>query len=74
MVPATNMNREFALLNFIVKADNKNKIIAVSYVGPVNNGDINTYYNQLSDLLKNTTTETDVKTTLPQQSNDKKEG
>ena len=72
MVPATNMNREFALLNFIVKADDKNKIIAVSYVGQVNNGDINTYYNQLSDLLKNTTTETDVKTALPQQSNDKK--
>jgi len=74
MVPATNMNREFALLNFIVKADDKNKIIAVSYVGQVNNGDINTYYNQLSDLLKNTTTETDVKTALPQQSNDKKGG
>lgn len=57
VVPATNTERDFALLNFIVKTNNENKIIAVSYTGVLEGKDINDYYKQVSDLLNNKTTD-----------------
>ena len=57
IVPATNDNRDFALLNYIVKTNSKGKIVACTYTGAIKGySDVNTYYQKLTDLLKGNTT------------------
>jgi hypothetical protein len=56
IVPATNDNRDFALLNYIVKTNKSGKIIACTYTGAIKGyADLNTYYQKLNDLLQGNT-------------------
>lgn len=56
IVPATNDNRDFALLNYIVKTNKSGKIIACTYTGAIKGyDDLNTYYQKLNDLLQGNT-------------------
>lgn len=56
IVPATNENRDFALLNYIVKTNKSGKIIACTYTGAIKGyADLNTYYQKLNDLLQGNT-------------------
>lgn len=56
IVPATNDNRDFALLNYIVKTNRSGKIIACTYTGAIKGyADLNTYYQKLNDLLQGNT-------------------
>ena len=56
LVPATNDKREFALLNYIVKANKEGKILACSYTGALQGySDMNTYYKKIVDLLQGNT-------------------
>lgn len=56
IVPATNDNRDFALLNYIVKMNKSGKIIACTYTGAIKGyADLNTYYQKLNDLLQGNT-------------------